>query len=382
MTRPRSIYLDHNATSPLSHAARVAMRPWFDGVIGNPSSVHLEGSRARAALDRARHTIARALHAHDDEIVFMSGGTECNNAAIFGATLSSAERGRVISTTIEHPCVLRPLETLAEHGFHVVLIEPGIDGRIRPSDVEAVLTDDTRLVSIQWANHEVGTLLPIEEIAARLATHPCLFHVDAVQALGKIDIDLERVPIDLLTTSAHKIGGPVGIGALYLRRLSRFRPLLHGGSQELGRRAGTPSVMLAVGFAAALEGRLLGHEETARRHRALGHALREALQNHFSDSHVHTPIDASLANTLSVSFPGCDREALLVNLDLLGVRVSAGAACASGAIETSPVLRAMKIDESIAASTLRVSFGPETTREEIAALVDALHVAVARAKLA
>lgn len=377
------VYLDHNASSPLRPVALEAMLPYLTGPACNPSSVHSDGNRARAALDRARGALAGALGADSEELVFVSSGTEANNLALAGvaATTGRGGSGRLICSAVEHPSVLKAAaEAASSSDLELILISPDSQGRIDPDDIAAALTPDTRLVSLQMVNHELGTIQPVAEVASLLDAHPALFHVDAVQAFGRMPIDVHRLPVDLLSLSAHKIGGPVGIGILYIRAGVSLRPLLHGGGQEGGLRAGTQAVALAVGLAAAAREAL--EEQTAVAERLAAHRcwLMDRIASLFPGARLLSPDHGSVPGTLNILFPGVDRERLLVNLDLEGVRLSTGAACASGSVETSPVLRAIGLSEQDAASAVRVSMGSTTSRTCLERLVSALRVALPRSR--
>ncbi len=377
----RSVYLDHNATTPLSRVALRAMWPHLFRFTANPSSVHADGRAARAALDAARATIAKCLRARPDEIVFTSGGTESNDLAVLGA----AADARVVTSALEHPCVLRAAERRAGPGRTPILVRPEADGRIdanRVGDALALGGDVSHLVSIQLANHELGTIQPVREIARIARERRAVVHCDAVQAFGKIDVDVESLGVDLLSISAHKFGGPTGIGALFVRRATRVAPLLAGGSQEFGLRPGTVPVALAAGFAAAASDACAHLEETDVKLRALRRLLLDRLTARVPDAVVLSCAASTLQNTVNVAFPGADREALLIGLDLAGIRVSAGAACASGAVEPSPVLRALPIDDALARSAIRISASRENDERDVNALINALVELVPRARAA
>ncbi len=377
----RSVFLDHNSTTPLRRAALEAMRPHLERFTANPSSVHSDGRAARAALDSARRAIAERLGARADEIVFTSGGTESNNLAIFGI-LDAAAPGAFVTSPIEHPCITRAADVVEARRREVIRVAPTADGTIEPAVMAAALARSTRLVSIQTANHELGTIQPVHEIAALAKRAGAIVHTDAVQAIGKIPIDVGELGVDLLSISAHKIGGPPGIGALFVRRATPLSPLLAGGAQEFGIRPGTVPVALAVGFAAAMDEACAEIATTAARQRELRRRLVDAIRAAVPDAVITSRATMTLQNTVNVAFPGADREALLIGLDLLGVSVSAGAACASGAVETSPVLRALPIDPALARSAIRISMGSDTNDEDLHALVDALLATVPRARAA
>lgn len=378
----REAYLDHNAFSPLRPSALAAMEPWLTSRGANPASPHRRGTRARAALDEARERIASALGATEHEVVFTSGATESNHLALLGCAQDPATGRRlpVVTTAIEHPSVLEPARFLAERGSALSIVPPRRDGAIHAEDVLGAIEEagPGAIASVQAVNHETGSLLPIAEIGRRRPAD-VWFHVDAAQSVGKAPLDLEKHRIDLLSLSGHKIGGPPGIGALLVRRGVPLRPLLLGGKQEGGLRSGTVPVALAVGFAVALEEALAESGELHRRHKVFRERILAAARaahpsaEPFGGPTVHP-------STLMIAFPGVDREALLVNLDLRGVRVSTGAACASGSLETSPVLRAMGVDEERARTAIRISLGWCTNEDDIDQLLEVLPEALARAR--
>lgn len=383
MTGPPTSYLDHNATSPLLDVAREALIEALDTVIGNPSSAHQDGVRARALLDRSRARIAAAIGAsRPDQILFTSGGTESNNLAILGAAARLPGSAALVTTSVEHPSVLRVFEHLRRGGRPVLVVDPDQDGRVpTPRILEAVGHARAGLVSLQLANHETGARQAVAELAAALRGSEVLLHVDAIQAFGKDHLSVQDLEADLVSLSAHKIGGPPGIAALFVRDATRLSPMTFGGSQERSLRPGSTSPALAAGFAAAAAHRVAHIDEARARWSTLTARLDLAIGSLDAEVQRNTPDDA-VYNTRNYSFPEVDREALLVSLDLLGVRVSAGAACASGAIEASPVLLATFGDSARASSSVRVSLGPSTDEHEIDHLVDSLRVSLPRCRTA
>lgn len=375
----RSIYLDHNASSPLLPVVMRSMAPFLRGFVGNPSSVHAEGRKARAALDRSRATIAAAIGASPHELVFTSGGTESNVLALAGHAAAHREAVLVVGAA-EHPCVLKTAEALAKQGAEVRRTPVDHEGRVDPRSVLRHLDAPGALVSVQLSNHELGTIQPIRAITELAHARGAIVHVDAVAAFGKIPVDVQELGVDLLSLSAHKLGGPVGIGALFVRRGTSLEPQMHGGSQEHGLRAGTESVALAVGFATAVESCVRIRERLAARHARLRRRLLSRLHTHNISFVENSPRTDVVANTLNLAFVDADRESLLIQLDLAGFRVSAGAACASGSLEASPVLIACGLDESRTRCALRVSFGPTTSAQHVDLFVDALGPALARAR--
>ncbi len=363
------IYLDHNANSPLDPAVLDAMRPlWLAG--GNPDSRHAAGRAARRAFDHARDTVARVLGASPDEVIFTSGGTEANNMAIFGHFLET-DSGRVLAGPIEHPAVAEPLAVLESRGVRLDRLPVRPDGVVDLSPAAAMLASGDpppSLVTLMLAQNETGAIQPVSRLAeiARQAGVP--LHTDAVQAVGRIPLNFHELGASTLAASAHKFGGPTGVGVLLVREGNAPRPLLRGGAQQGGRRPGTIPVALAAGMAEALA--LWQHDSDARQNRWLRQRARleTALRGIMGDQIViHGPTDPSLRlpQTLHVGFPGLDGNALLMRLDLAGIQASLGAACASAAAAASPTLLAMGVPESIARASVRFSLGPGTTDAEI-----------------
>jgi cysteine desulfurase len=358
----RSVYLDYNATAPLCSEASEAMRPWLEAVPANPSAVHRSGQQARAALEQARAQVAAVCGAGSD-VVFTGGGTEADNLAVWGL-LGWPPSGELVVSAVEHPAILEPAAALAELGVGVALVGVDSDGRIDLGELEGALTDRTRLVSVMAANNEVGTLQPIARIVELAHDRGIPVHCDAVQALAWLPL-LEHVgEADMLTLAAHKIGGPVGIGALVLRRPTELEPLLRGGGQQRGRRPGTETTALACGFAAACT-RVAdrGAAERIRVGELVAH-LSEVLR---AVPGVHATVGAAqlLPNTLHLCIDGLDSTALVARLDLEGVAASGGSACASGVTHASHVLEAMGIPDARARGALRLSLGYDTTAAEV-----------------
>lgn len=364
------IYLDYNATSPMLPAVRAAMLPWLDGPIGNASSAHRLGRRSRTAIEEARGAVAALIGARPSEIVFTSGGTESNNLALFGM-LDRARPVHVLASPIEHSSIIAPLRMLAGGDVEVEWLPVDAWGRIDPDAVETRLRADTALVTVGWANNEIGTVQDIAAIAARCRARGVPLHVDAVQALGKIDIDVAA--LDLCSLSAHKIGGPQGAGALYVRRGTPLHPATFGGSQERGLRPGTENVAAIVGFGEAAR--------VCRADTADLVALRERLWRGLrglAQLRRNSGVDDCLPNTLHVSLIGTNAEAVVAALDLEGVAVSAGAACSAGAAEPSHVLRAIGRSADEAREGVRFSLGWQTTAAEIDAATEAVARVVQR----
>jgi cysteine desulfurase len=360
------IYLDNNATTPVLPEVWKAMRPYQTDVYGNPASAHHAGRRARQALEDARERTASLLGAHADEVIFTSGATEANNLAIFG--LAGDASGHVISSPIEHPCVIEPIRHLADAGFEVAWLAVDEDGIVRPETLPSFLRANTRLVCIMLANHETGAVQPIASLVGQVPAGTA-FHCDAAAAVGKIPVSFGDLGVTSLTVSAHKFHGPKGIGALLLRRSTNMLPRLFGGHQQQGRRPGTEPVDLAVGLAAALE---LACRDARARTEHIGRLrslLLDQLRSNVAPIVVNGPVTGALPATLNVSFPGCPAESLLMNLDLAGIACSTGSACSSGSLLPSPVLQAMGVPDRVLRSALRLSFSAlltEAAMEEAA----------------
>jgi len=359
------IYLDHAATTPLSLEARDAMRDAEARDGYNASSLHAEGRRARAALDDARERVARALGAARKEIVFTSGGSEADTMAIVGVARARRHRGgHVVSTAIEHHAVLHALDALAGDGFEITILPVDASGIVGEGTFAAALRDDTILTSVMYANNEIGTVQPIARFAALARERGATFHTDAVAAPGALPLDVADLGVDLLSLSAHKFGGPKGVGVLYVRAGTPLEPQIFGGPQEYGRRAGTENVPGIVGLTVALERTLGGWEARSAAIAILRDRLEAAILRTVPDVTIHGRSARRLPGLLSVAFAGVDVEQLLVALDLAGVAVSAGSACTSGSLEPSHVIAALGNPDH-AGRTVRFSLGRETTREEI-----------------
>ncbi len=357
------VYLDHNAGAPLRPAAREAMiRFMRSAAEGNPASVHRSGQRARKMLEQARAEVASLIDAPPRSIVFTSGGTEANNLAICGA-VGNTKRRRIVSCPIEHSSVREPLAALKRQGFEIVELNVDHEGKIA-AELDPI-DRDTALVTIGLANSEVGTIQNLQAIAETARRIGALFHVDAAQAAGRIPIRIADLDCDLMTISAHKLGGPAGIGALYVRPGCRLEPQLLGGPQEGGLRAGTPNLCGALGFAAAVRETLSRLAEERDRIASLSQILLSRLKQSIKGLRLNGPPQDRLPNTLNLTFPGAFGETLLIALDLEGVEASIGSACAAGSVEPSHVLVAMGRSRDEARSAIRLSLGWNTTLEEI-----------------
>lgn len=360
------IYLDYNATTPVDARVLEAMLPYFEGEFGNASSIHSAGQHARAAVDRARESVAALIGASPAEVVFTSGGTEGDNLALFGlVTAIPRAKKHVITTAIEHHAVLNACQELERRGVDVTYVSAGSHGVLDPDDVRRAITPDTVLVSVMHTNNEIGTIQPIEEIGRIAAAADMYFHCDAVQSAGKLPLDVNRLRVDLLTISAHKIYGSKGVGALYVRPGTPLEPMLFGGHHERDRRPGTENVPGIVGLGKAAELARTHLNEDATRMAALRDRLETALLDAIPDARVNGERARRVCNTTNVTFTGAGGEALLIALDLEGLACSTGAACSSGSVEPSHVLIAIGLSDDDARSTLRFSLGRGTTRDEI-----------------
>jgi cysteine desulfurase len=371
------IYFDHAATTPIRSEVTHAMREAADQCNFNPSSLHFEGRRARAALDSARDRAAAAIGCNRDEIVFTSGGTEAANLALLGATRAIARPAHVVASAIEHRAVLAALDRLREDGFETSLVPVDSQGRVDPEEFERSLRPRTVLASIMYANNEVGTVQPIAELAEIARRRGVLFHTDAVAAPSWLPIDARTLGVDLLSISAHKFYGPKGVGLLFVRRGVRLAPLAHGGGQESGRPSGTENLASIVGMARALELAVAERRQLAGDVATLRDRLEGVIRSRITGVDINAGAASRLANCCNLSFAGVDPAALIIALDLAGVSASAGSACASGTLEPSHVLAAMDREGAGAASGVRFSLGRSTTTEDVDRVVGILPAVVA-----
>ena len=369
----RHIYADNAATTKMSQAAIRAMLPYLDGIYGNPSSLHSAGQAAREALESARAVMARGLGCEPREITFTSGGSEADNQAIRTAAWLGARKGKkhIISTAFEHHAVLHTLEALEQEGFEVTLLDVHGDGRITAEEVAAAIRPDTCLVTVMYANNEVGTVEPIARIGAVCREKGVLFHTDAVQAAGHLAIDVVRDHIDLLSLSAHKFHGPKGAGVLYARKGIPLRNLICGGAQERGKRAGTENLPAIMGMAAAFEEALADLDQRAACVTALRDRLIDGL-GQIPHSLLNGHRTERLPGNVSFCFEGIEGESLLLLLDDKGVEASSGSACTSGSLDPSHVLLALGRPHEIAHGSLRLTLSHETTVEEVDYMIDAV----------
>jgi cysteine desulfurase len=372
----RRIYFDNNATTPVLPEVLQAMQPFFGERFGNASSIHHHGQETRAAVEGARESVAALLGCRPAEVVFTSGGTEADNLAIFGLVKPGEH---VITSTVEHHAVLNCCKRLQELGCDVTYVPVDSRGLVDPGDLRRALTPRTRLITIMLANNETGVLQPVEEIGRIAAEADVLFHSDAVQAAGKIAIDVERIGCDLLSTSGHKMHAPQGIGALYVRKGTLLQPLLYGGSHERSRRAGTENVpaIVALGRAAEIARRGLSDGSVVQM-AALRDRLQRAVLDGMQAAGVNGGEAARVPNTTNLYFDGIEGEAMVIACDLKGLAISTGAACSSGAIEPSHVLTAMGLPAERARASIRFSLGKQNTPEEVEIAVQLVLQAVAR----
>ena len=368
------VYLDHAATTPVRPEVLEAMLPWFSTRFGNPSSTHKLGREARVALDEARERVATALGAHADEICFTSGGTESDNFAVLGAWRAAHAHGRstVLSTPIEHKAVLEACHQVVREGGRERFVPVDANG-IADTEAFAALCDDTVAVaSVMWVNNEIGVVQDLPALASRAKASGAVVHTDAVQAFGKLPIDLRTLPVDLLTISGHKLGSPKGIGALFIRRGVTLAPLLHGGSQDRGRRPGTENVPYAVGFAVACELAVADREREVAHLGALRDRLEARLLEAFPDAVIHGRGAMRAPHVCNVSIPGTDAETLLMALDLRGIQASGGSACQSGSVGHSHVLSALGVAPDVAAGAMRLSLGALSTEAGVDRAADVI----------
>jgi len=375
----RRVYLDHAATTAVHPEVLEEMLPYLKGEFGNPSSIYSWGREAKAAVEKARARLAHLLGADPAEIVFTSGGTESDNFALRGVAAANRQKGNhIITTKIEHHAILHTAEQLEKEGFRVTYLPVDKDGLVRPEDLEEALTPDTILVSIMFANNEIGTIEPIAELARIAKSKGVIFHTDAVQAVGNVPINVKELGVDLLSLSGHKIYGPKGVGALYIRRGTRIEPLILGGAQERKWRAGTENVPGIVGLGKAAE---LAEKELPQRMKHLTE-LRDLLIDGIMEKIDHVRLNGHrtqrLPGNANFCFEYVEGESLLLNLDLAGIAASSGSACTSGSLEPSHVLMALGIPPEVAHGSLRLTLGRENTREDVEYVLSVLPEIVAK----
>jgi cysteine desulfurase len=365
------VYLDHNATTPIDERVLEAMLPWLQEGFGNPSSVHSKGRQARAALDQAREQVAQLVSAHPGQVIFTGSGTEANNAALKGVAFRSSP-GRIAISAIEHASVRGPAEALKRQAWQVDMVAVDGDGICQVEYLDAVLSAQTRLASVMWANNETGTIQPVHELADLCREHGVLFHTDAVQAAGKLEVDFSASGAHLLSLSAHKLYGPKGVGALIADKSVDMEPLLHGGGQEKDRRGGTENLASIVGFGKAAELARIELIERRRHVEELRRYFESRLRQLLPEVVIFAEEAERLGNTVLLSIPGLEGQTLIMSLDKIGIEVSSGSACGSEHSEPSPVLKAMGVAREIALGAIRISLGKHNTMQDIERLIGAL----------
>lgn len=379
---PAPVYLDHAATTPVRAEVFAAMEPFYGPKFGNPSSTHRWGREARAALDEARERLAATLGANTDEIVFTSGGTECDNLAILGSWRLLREKGKraVVTTPIEHKAILAATHQAAHEGAEERLLAVDGAGLVRDESFDALVRDDVAICSVMWVNNEIGTVQPIATMAERAKSRGVLFHTDAVQAFGHIPVSAKTTAFDILSLSGHKIGAPKGIGAIYIRRGTFVEPLQFGGSQNRGVRPGTENVAAAVALARAAELAVEELDTEMPKIRAMRDQLQHELETRIPDAVVHAAGAPRAPHILNISVPGTDSESMLMALDMSGVACSSGSACQSGTVDPSHVLEAIGVPRELAIAAVRMSLGSLTTPACIDRVVQLFPALISKAR--
>lgn len=373
--------MDNNATTAVKPEVLEAMLPYFCEQFGNPSSVHWAGRMVGGAIDKARQQVADLLNCSPAEVIFLSCGSEGDNYSIKGTADALKDKGNhIITTAVEHPAVLETCQALEKDGFDVTYLGVDKDGSLDLNELEAAITDKTILISVMWANNETGNIYPIEEIGALAKKHKIRFHTDAVQATGKLPVDVQKANVDMLVLSGHKIGAPKGVGAMYLRRGTRISRFMHGGHQERNRRAGTHNVPGIVGLGLACELAQKNMEKDYSYVRGLRDKLEKGILETIPDVKLngHPNADLRLPNTLNVSFNYIEGESLLLFFDMKGIAASSGSACTSGSLEPSHVMGAMGVDVVLAHSSTRFSLGADNTEKEVDFILQELPAIVQR----
>jgi len=361
----QTIYFDNNATTKVAQEVLEEIKPFFCELYGNPSSMHTFGGQIGGKIRRARRQVAELIGCEPNEIIFTSGGTESDNTAIKGVLAAQPEKRKIITTRVEHPAVLSMCRELESHGYTVVELAVDKKGCLDLAGVEEQIDDDTALVTVMYANNETGVIFPIEEIAELVSRKEVVFHTDAVQAIGKIPLNLAKSKIDLLSLSGHKLHAPKGVGALYVRKGTRLAPFMVGGHQEAGRRAGTENVPGIVGLGKACELAAENIEEENKKVKYLRDKLETALLRNCPDCRLNGDKENRLPNTANISFEYIEGEAILLMLDKFGICASSGSACTSGSLEPSHVLRAMGVPFTAAHGSIRFSLSRYNTEEQI-----------------
>ncbi len=361
----KTIYFDNNATTKVPEEVSEEMKPFFCELYGNPSSMHTFGGQIAARIRKSRQQVANLLGCDPAEIIFTSSGTESDNAAINGVLATAAHKRKIITSRVEHPAVLSVCKQLKDRGYTVVELEVDKQGQLDLGELEKQIDDDTALVSIMYANNETGVIFPVEQIAELVKSKGSIFHTDAVQAVGKIPLNLSKSNIDLLSLSGHKLHAPKGVGVLYVRKGTRLSPFMLGGHQEAGRRAGTENVPGIVGLGKACELAAKNTKEENERVRKLRDKLENAILKNCPDSMLNGDKDNRLPNTSNISFEYIEGESILLMLDKFGICASSGSACTSGSLEPSHVLRAMGVPFTAAHGSIRFSLSRYNTEKEV-----------------
>jgi cysteine desulfurase len=361
----KNIYLDNNATTQTAGEVIEEMLPYLTEYYGNASSMHSFGGQLRHKIDQARQQVADLLGCNANEIIFTSGGTESDNAAIRGVLECESSKRHIVTTRVEHPAVQDTCRQLQKQGLYLTELPVDNFGRLELDELSKAITDDTAMVSVMYANNETGVVFPIEDIARIVKNKGCVFHTDAVQAAGKIPINLNELPADLLSISGHKLHGPKGVGVLYIRRGTKLSPLITGGHQEWGRRAGTENVPAIIGLGKACELAQKNMYEENNRVKEMRDRLENALTRRCPDSSINGDRQSRLPNTTNISFEYIEGEAILLMLNRLGIAASSGSACTSGSLEPSHVLRAMGVPFTAVHGSIRFSLSRYNTDEEI-----------------
>ncbi len=372
VTVPAVIYLDHNATTPVLPEVFEAMRPYFCEEWGNPSSAYRFGSKLKGVIEAARAQVAELIGAQPREVIFTSCATESNNAAIHAALKANPRKRHIVTSAVEHSSVLNYCMALQRDGYRVTYLPVDRDGLLKLVDLESAVADETAVVSLMWANNETGVLFPVKEIAEFCRGRGVLYHCDAVQAAGKVEIDVRKVQADYLSLTGHKFHAPKGIGALYVRWKAPFSPLVHGGHQERGLRGGTECVPLIVGTGRAAELARQQLPEYGKRVRSLRDALEEEILSSIPNTELNGHKTERLANTTNITFHGVESEALLILLDQEGICASSGSACLADSDEPSHVVKAMKRESAASREMIRLSFGPANTGTDASGALNAL----------
>jgi len=375
----REVYLDYAATTPIRPEVFQAMEPYLTKEFGNPSSIHHFGKQARIAIEEAREKIAKALGAKNEEIIFTSGGTESNNMALKGVAYALSDKGKhIITSSIEHHAILEPCHFLEKLGFEITYLPVDKEGFIDPDSLRKAIRKDTILISIMHANNEIGTIEPIEELTKIAREYEIYFHTDAVQTVGHIPVNVDKLGVDLLSISAHKFYGPKGIGALYIRKGTKIHPLIHGGEQEQRKRAGTENVAGIVGMGKAIEISILELDNERERLINLRDYFIKEVEKRIEEVYLNGPREIRLPNNINFSFAYIEGESILLNLDLEGIAVSTGSACSSASLEPSHVLSAIGLPIELAHSAVRFTLGHYTTKEDLDYTLEVLEKTVKR----